>query len=73
MNLILKTVTRIFYNGPYVWEFLAAQSGSARKIEELHEGSFFISHFQSWNLRLSIREQVQDHPVGNRKSSNVRQ
>ena len=45
MNLSLKTITRIFYDGPYVWELLAAPSGSASKIEELHEGNFLYHIF----------------------------
>jgi hypothetical protein len=53
VNLIPKTLTSIFYSGPYVWELLAAQPGSASKIEELHEGSF-LYHIFNPGISVSI-------------------
>lgn len=39
MKFGLKTITGIFYKGPYAWELLSAQADPASKIDELHEGS----------------------------------
>ena len=40
MKFGIKTITGIFYNGPYEWELISPQADPASKIEELHEGSF---------------------------------
>src|SRR5258708_35987598 len=39
MRVGLKTITGIFYSGPYEWELAPSQTDPASKIEELHEGS----------------------------------
>ena len=39
MKFGLKTITGIFYNGPYAWELESSQADPATKIKELHEGS----------------------------------
>ena len=39
MKIGLRTITGIFYNGPYVWKLISPPTDPASKIEELHEGS----------------------------------
>jgi hypothetical protein len=39
MRVGLRTITGIFYSGPYEWELASPQTDPANKIEELHEGN----------------------------------
>jgi hypothetical protein len=41
----LKTITGIFYNGPYVWDLVSPRADPASKIEELHEGGLLDNIF----------------------------
>jgi len=53
MKFGLKTITGIFYNGPYVWELRSAQPDPASKVEELHEGSF-LDHIFYPGISVSV-------------------
>ena len=53
MKFGLKTITGIFYSGPYVWELASPQGDPTSKIEELHEGSL-LDHIFYPGISVSV-------------------
>jgi hypothetical protein len=49
----LKTITGIFYHGPYVWELVSPQADPTNKIEELHEGGL-LDHIFYPGISVSV-------------------
>jgi hypothetical protein len=49
----LKTITSIFYNGPYAWELTSPKQDPASKIEEMHEGGF-LDHIFYPGISVSV-------------------
>ena len=55
MRFDLKTITGIFYNGPYIWKLASPQADPASKVGELHEGSL-IDHIFYPGISVSVSE-----------------
>lgn len=53
MKFGLKTITGIFYNGPYAWQLASPQADPASKIEELHEGGL-LDHIFYPGISVSV-------------------
>jgi hypothetical protein len=49
----LKTITGIFYDGPYAWELSPFTTDPESKIEELHQGAF-LAHIFDPGISVSV-------------------